>query len=420
MSLTTALSTPPSACTSISSVSSRSIVIVATSRKNRTRAPLAETSKFSATPAPLKSKVSVSAWPSTTSLPSPGSQRNESLPAPRKPVSSPRLPSTASSPSPPSSTSLPSPPLIVSLPAPPSIPSLIRAASPTAPEIVSLPSSPFTFRTSLAASECSIFSAAASPVTSTAPALGAMLTVSLPAVPLTVVVSTAPSPAPPPIAVSRSSSMFLTSVADRSFTTVLSMPPSARRSTRSVSSTSMVMFATLRKSFRRLPFAEKSKFSATTGAVEDQRVGAGLPFHLVAPVTGIPCERVVAGAEETGVVSAVAVDRVVLGAAAQRVVAVAAVDRVVARSAVQRQLGQRCEPDCAVERVVPGQGLDSERLGVDDVDRQAVRPARDGDVRCDCSRSDTDRVVSGRALDDDAVDARAGIEVQLVVRGLGA
>ena len=178
-------------------------------------------------------------------------------------MSSPRLPSIASLPSPPSSVSLPSPPLIVSLPAPPSIPSLIRAASPTAPEIESLPSSPFTFRTSFAASECSIFSAAASPVTSTAPALGAMLTVSLPAVPLTVVVSTAPSPAPPPIAVSRSSSMFLTSVADRSFTTVLSIPPSARRSTRSVSSTSMVMFATLRKNFRRLPFAEKSKLSAT-------------------------------------------------------------------------------------------------------------------------------------------------------------
>ena len=29
-----------------------------------------------------------------------------------------------------------------------------------------------------------------------------------------------------------------------------------------------------------------------------------------------------------------------------------------------------------------------------------------------------DRVVSGRALDGDAVAARAGIEVQLVVRGL--
>src|SRR6266508_7036851 len=37
---------------------------------------------------------------------------------------------------------------------------------------------------------------------------------------------------------------------------------------------------------------------------------------------------------------------------------------------------------------------------------------------CGCRRCHADRVVSGRALDDDAVAARARIEVQLVVRGL--
>ena len=184
-------SLPPRAWTSMNSMSLRSIVMLATSRTNLTRSPLAETSNFSATPAPLKSSVSAPSsapsWPSTTSLPSPGSQTKVSLPAPRRPVSLPRLPSIASSPSPPTSSSAPSPPLIVSSPAPPSIPSLIRAASPTAPEMVSVPST-LTFSRSFAASEPVIFTAAASPVTSTAPALGAIAIVSLPAEPLTVVV----------------------------------------------------------------------------------------------------------------------------------------------------------------------------------------------------------------------------------------
>ena len=47
--------------------------------------------------------VSVPSWPSTTSLPSPGAQRNVSLPAPRKATSSPWSPIAESLPSPPSS-----------------------------------------------------------------------------------------------------------------------------------------------------------------------------------------------------------------------------------------------------------------------------------------------------------------------------
>ena len=423
VSFRTALSAPPSAWTSMSSMSFRSIVMLATSRKNLTRSPLAETSKLSATPAPLKSSVSAPSsapsWPSTTSLPSPGSQRNVSLPAPRRPVSSPRLPSIASSPSPPSSVSAPSPPLIVSFPAPPSIPSLIRAASPTAPEIVSLPSSPLTFRRSFAASELLDLHGRGQPghVDRTRVGRDRDRVVAGRAVDRGRV--DAPSP------VRRRSRLEVElDVLDVGRGQVVHdrvVDPAERAK---IDPLGVVdVHGDVRDVAEELQaVAVRGEVEALrdTGAVEDHRVGAGLPFHLVAPVAGIPGERVVAGPEETGVVSAVAVDRVVLAAAAQRVVAVAAVDRVVARSAVQRQLGQRGEPDCAVERVVAGQGLDGQRLSVDDVDRQAARPARDGDVRCDRRRSDTDRVVSGRALDDDAVSTRAGIEVQLVVRGLGA
>ena len=91
-----------------------------TSRKKRTRLPLAEMSIFSATLEPLKSIVSVPAWPSTVSLPSPGFQTKVSSPAPMKATSLPRPPSMTSLPSPPIRTSSPSLPRIVSLPAPPS------------------------------------------------------------------------------------------------------------------------------------------------------------------------------------------------------------------------------------------------------------------------------------------------------------
>jgi len=47
-------------------------VIAATSRVNRTRLPFAEMSNFSLILAPLKISRSLSPWPSTMSLPSPG------------------------------------------------------------------------------------------------------------------------------------------------------------------------------------------------------------------------------------------------------------------------------------------------------------------------------------------------------------
>ena len=58
--------------------------MLAMSRVKRTRLPLAERSIFSAMLAPLNCIVSVPAWPSTMSLPSPGFQTNVSSPAPRK------------------------------------------------------------------------------------------------------------------------------------------------------------------------------------------------------------------------------------------------------------------------------------------------------------------------------------------------
>ena len=98
-----------------------SIVMLPTSRKNRSRLPFADRSTCSATAAPLKRIVSVPSWPSTSSLPSPGSQTKVSSPAPSSAMSLPRCRRSMSLPSPPSSVSAPAPPASVSLPAPPSI-----------------------------------------------------------------------------------------------------------------------------------------------------------------------------------------------------------------------------------------------------------------------------------------------------------
>ena len=68
--------------------------------------------------APLKIIVSLPCCPSTTSLPSPGSHWNVSLPLPRNATSAPRLPSAKSFPSPPMSVSAPSPPSSRVVPAP--------------------------------------------------------------------------------------------------------------------------------------------------------------------------------------------------------------------------------------------------------------------------------------------------------------
>ena len=114
-SLTVMVSAPPSALKSIVSMRLRSMVMLATSRVNLTRLPLAEMSIFSLMFAPLNSSVSTPAWPSTMSLPSAGFQTNVSLPPPSKATSLPRPPLTRSSPALPVMRSSPSPPLIVRL-----------------------------------------------------------------------------------------------------------------------------------------------------------------------------------------------------------------------------------------------------------------------------------------------------------------
>ena len=95
---------------------------------------------------PLNSSVSVPSWPSTTSLPSPGSHWNTSSPAPRKAVSLPCWPSMKSLPSPPRRTSAPLLPRMVSLPAPPSTVTPMRAAR--LPVALKLSSPPFMLSTS--------------------------------------------------------------------------------------------------------------------------------------------------------------------------------------------------------------------------------------------------------------------------------
>jgi hypothetical protein len=67
------------------------------------------------------------------------------------------------------------------------------------------------------------------------------------------------------------------------------------------------------------------------GAVEHQRVEAGLTLDRVAAVAGVPDEGVVAGAEESHVVARSADDEIVVLAAEDRVVADATIDdRVIA------------------------------------------------------------------------------------------
>ena len=132
---------------------SRSMVMLATSRVKQTRPPLAEMSMFSAMLAPLKSIVSVPAWPSTMSLPSPGSHWKTSSPAPRRAMSLPWSPSTKSLPSPPSSVSAPWLPRIVSLPVPPSTVSLTTPAGSVVAVMASLPPRALTTSASLAPSE---------------------------------------------------------------------------------------------------------------------------------------------------------------------------------------------------------------------------------------------------------------------------
>src|SRR5262249_25830695 len=124
-SWTLMVSAPPRALTSMCSRPLRSMVTLPKSRDRLARLPLAEMSIFSRLASPLNWSVSVPAWPSTVSLPSPGFQTNVSLPAL---------------------------PVMVSLPATPLIVRLIWPGLSAEASMVSLPAPPLTTSVSLAAS----------------------------------------------------------------------------------------------------------------------------------------------------------------------------------------------------------------------------------------------------------------------------
>ena len=95
---------------------------------------------------------------------------------------------------------------------------------------------------------------------------------------------------------------------------------------------------TSRDSLTRAAIGRDVDVLVDVGAVEHQRVGAGLALDHVAAVARIPDERVVAVAEKGDVVAAAADHGVVAVAADQHVVALAADDGVVAGAAVDREV----------------------------------------------------------------------------------
>ena len=244
-------------------------------------------------------------------------------------------------------------PRIVSLPAPPSSVSLMTPAGSVVAVMPSLPPSAVDRRASrwrLPRPVMLTCAGQADAPTTEVPAPKTSM-MSSPLVPLTITVSAAASPAVPPIVPARLTLTSVTSVPVRSLTVIVSAPPSALRLIVSTSFRSMTMLPMLRVKRTRPPLAETSKFSAMCAAVEQHRVGAVLALDRVAAVARIPLERVVAGAEEGGVVALLAVDEVVAVAAEQGVVAVAAEDGVVAGAAVDRELDQRREIAGGAENV---------------------------------------------------------------------
>ena len=201
---------------------------------------------------------------------------------------------------------------------------------------------------------------------------------SSPCVALTVTVSAAPSP--PPAGPRRSRSTCVTSVPLRSPTTMLSAPPSARKS----------MLLDVVQVHRDVgDVADEQRAPAVgqdvdvlgdVGAEEQHRVGAGLAFDRVVAVARVPLEDVVAGAEERDVVAVVAEHEVVAVAAEQHVGALAAEDGVVAGAAVDRELDHAGRQRGGGDAVVAAEPVDDQRV---------VRAFRVGDV--DLGREADDR-----------------------------
>ena len=117
---------------------------------------------------------------------------------------------------------------------------------------------------------------------------------------------------------------------------------------------------TSRNSLAREPLAEMSMFSFGIGAVEHQRIGAGLTLDHVAAVARIPDEGVVAVAQQRRIVTATADHGVVAITAYQGVVALASGDHVVAGTAIDRETDDAGRKAGSIDDVVAGTALDDE------------------------------------------------------------
>ena len=326
--------------------------------------------------------------PSTVSLPSPGFQTNVSSPAPRE------------------ATSFPRPPLTKSLPraagdgvvAIAAVDREIDLPGRGAPDalMMSFPTPPLTTSESPPASAPLIVTCAARPLTATDEPLVTTLIVSSPAVPLTVTVSATPSPWPLPGIADRSMATCLTAVPVRSLTLMLSTPPSVASWIFSTPSMSMTILPTLRNSRARWPLAEMSMTLVDIGAIEDQRIGAGLALNDIAAVAGIPDERVVTVTELRHVVAATAVDDVVAVAADQRVVALATGDAVGAGTAIDGQAHDVGRQGCGTDRVVAGTSVDRQHIAgfrIGDIDLRG----KPDDRNRSAGTHDVDRVIAAGA-----------------------
>ena len=145
------------------------------------------------------------------------------------------------------------------------------------------------------------------------------------------------------------------------------------------------------------------------GAVEQQRVGAGLALDDVAAVARVPDERVVARAEQSHVVAAAAGHGVVAVAAQDRVLALAADDGVVAGAGIDGEADDAGRQGGRIDRVVAVAGID---------DQRGRRPRCPLTLTCAASPA---TVTAGAGADDvDLVAAVGAVDDHLVGRAVAA
>ena len=134
------------------------------------------------------------------------------------------------------------------------------------------------------------------------------------------------------------------------------------------------------------------------GAVESQRVVAGLAFHNVAAIARVPDELVVAVAQQGDVVASAAGDDVIAGTADEDIRAGAAGDGVVAVAAVDGEVDRACGERRGVDRVVAAERPDDQAVvgALGGVQRHLRRQARDG--HCIAAADNVDCVFGGSTI----------------------